>query len=221
MPNRLLEATPEQVQLWLRFPPRGLRPRVPPRGFRSGPYLGLITTAPLDWTLHSAILAAGSALSRPRRSRSHPAGLQLAKSVGQLADPSDRPPVIPPRNRQTLPNTHKSGTAERRHLLIGPVRWHIGPVLCSPVEHRAGPQPRSYPARWNIGPVHPRSHPARWNSGSAPSPVPSRPGGTSGRSHPGSYLAQCPIGAVAPRVTAGRVRWVRWVRWVKWLRWAG
>ena len=37
MPNRLLEATPEQVQVWLRFPPRGFRPRgFRPSRFRPG-----------------------------------------------------------------------------------------------------------------------------------------------------------------------------------------
>jgi hypothetical protein len=203
MPNRLLEATPEQVQLWLRFPPRGLRPagsgpRVPSRGFPVAHGVSQLADRPISRADHDSPAGLDPAqrhlgcwlrLKPPSAEPKPPGRPPASKSVGQLADPSDRPTAIPPRNRQTLPNTHKSGTAERRHLLIGPVRWHIGPVLCSPVEHRAGPQPRSYPARWNIGPVHPRSHPARWNSGSAPSPVPSRPGGTSGRSHPGSYLA--------------------------------
>ena len=41
------------------------RPAGSVRGFRVWPYLGLITTAPLDWALHTAILAAGSGSSRP------------------------------------------------------------------------------------------------------------------------------------------------------------
>jgi hypothetical protein len=190
MPNRLLEATPEQVQLWLRFPPRGLRPagsgpRVPSRGFPVAHGVSQLADRPISRADHDSPAGLDPAqrhlgcwlrLKPPSAEPKPPGRPPASKSVGQLADPSDRPTAIPPRNRQTLPNTHKSGTAERRHLLIGPVRWHIGPVLCS---------------RWNIGPV--------------PSPGPIRPAGTSGRSIPGPIRPGGTAGRPHPRSPAGPV----------------